>query len=257
MRKLITIAGVGLASAGLLLAGTGAASAETLHRNGAEKVTVTADSTRVPAGARVTKAKVTVKKGKKTVARNKNFYKAKKGKYKVRSTVSYYFPGTETYVPGVTTTSPATTTNIPASDLWLGTCTVTSRTLAQDNSTYTYWDGQPDYLSGEVWMDYTANCPASYFDKNYDTHRTTVDVKWQESAYLFNLNVTGDKAIDLYSDNDFYYVGQYVGSVYDFTLLTPVTHRTPGATTTTPGYWVTTPGSDVQTVKSTRTVRVK
>lgn len=264
-----------IAATGLLMGGVAtAASAETIHRNGAKKVTITADlNKKVPAGATVTKSRITVKKGKKTVAKNKKRYRAKKGKYKVISTVwlslptttKTWVPGTDTYVPGTTTTGPATTKNITADDLWINTCTVASRTIAQDNSTYTYWDGQPDYLTGEVWVDYTANCSAEYYDDDYDVQRTNVDVKWQESTYLFNLNVTGDKSIDLYSDNDFYYVGQYVGGVYDFTLLTPVTHTTPGKTTTTPGYYESTPGYYVTTangttshkVKSKRTVRVR
>ncbi len=117
MRKLLTLAGATVATASLLVGGVAtSAGAETIHRNGAKKVTITADTTKkVPAGAKVTKKRVTVKKGKKTVAKNKKRYRAKKGKYKVTSFVTYRFPSSSTWVPGTTTTGPATTTTTPAS----------------------------------------------------------------------------------------------------------------------------------------------
>jgi hypothetical protein len=247
MKKIIaTIAATGL----LLVGGASAASAETMYRNGANKVTITA--TGAPEGAQITKAKVTVKKGKKTVARNKNFYKAKKGTYKVTSTVTYYMPGTSTWVEGATT---STTKTVAANDLYLGTCTVTSRAIAQDNSTYKYWYGQIDYLSGEVWVDYTANCPAYFYDSNFNSKMTNVSVKWRESVYvLVESGLTGVKSTDLWKDIDMKYIGQYTDDASSWTLVNPVTYT---ETTTAPGYWTYTPDGPSLTTKNTRTVSVR
>jgi hypothetical protein len=266
MKKLVAIAVAAVVALGVTAA---PASAETLYRNGSNKVTI--KPVGAPEGSSVIKAKVTVKKGKKTVARNKNFYKAKKGSYKVTSTVSYYFPaynvqGPAKQVQGPSTQvqGPSTTKNVPADDLYLGTCTVTSRTIVQDNTTYKYL-GDPDaWLSGDAWIDYTANCPATYYDDDFNKQNVNVNVKWQESDYVFVENVTGDKTTDLAANPDFYYVGQFTDYVYNFTLLNPVTYVAPGSWTTVPGAWTTVPGdwttvpaTGVTTVKTTRYVRVR
>jgi len=268
MKKIIAA----VAAAGLLCIGAAApASAETLYRNGANKVTITAQG--APEGAAVTKAKVTVKKGKKTVARNKNFYRAKKGKYKVTSTVSYFIPaysvqGPAKQVQGSPTQvqAPATTKNILPIDIWTGTCTTTGHSIAQDNSTYGYLGGELDYLAGEVYMDYTAHCPSAYYyDTNDDKQTVVVDVKWQEGEYILNETVTGDKVTDILNDVDVLYIGQFTDPTYeDFSLVNPVTETIPGMWTTVPGAWTTVPGdwttvpaTPVTTVKSTRTVVVK
>lgn len=143
MNKLISGLVATTVAGGLLVAGAGSASAETLYRTGANKVTITPVG--APAGAQVTKAKVTVKKGKKTVARNKNSYKAKKGKYKVTSTVTYFPQVVRTFGPN---------------DVW-ASCRVTGREIVSDR---TSWDAAEAaewgdaYISGQVTVRYAGTC---------------------------------------------------------------------------------------------------
>ena len=68
---------------------------------------------------------------------------------------------------------------------------------------------------------------------------------------------TGDKAIDLLFDQDILNVGDWNDGVSGEHITQAPTYTVPGVTTTTPGHWITTPNSDVETVKSMRTVRVK
>lgn len=252
MKKIITIAVAAVMALGVTAA---PASAETLYRNGSNKVTIKPWFPGTD-GIEIIKERVTVKKGKKTVAKNKKFYKAKKGKYKVTSTM-WYRTATDRWVEGTTTTIPGVTKSVSASDLYLGRCTVTSRTFVQDNSVYKGSDSFGWWLAGDVWVDYTATCAASYYDDDYNVRNVTVGVKWNESDYVFVDPVTGDKATDLAANDDFYYVGQYTDSVYNFSLLTPVSYVTAPTTTTSPGYWVTDYGTEIYTWKYTRTVKVK
>ncbi len=284
MKKIIATA----VTTGLLLAGGAAtASAETLYRSGANKVTITAQG--APEGAAVTKAKVTVKKGKKTVARNKDFYKAKKGTYKVTSTVSYYLPGYSVQGPATSVQGPSTQVQGPGttksvtpaqSDLMLEKCTVTGRTITNrtvqvDYYSYYYDEGS---LKGQAAVTYTGNCTAKVWDENgtlrtlawTDDWTEVISVSaWVDYMYLpFDVNGWLQTALAT-NDSDLWldYVGDEVlypgdGSELEkapaYSVTVPGAWTTiPGAWTTVPGAWTTAPATPITTVKTTRTVVVR
>lgn len=276
MKKIVaTIAATGL----LLVGGASSASAETLYRNGAKKVTITASTAKVPAGAEVTKARIWVKKGKKTVAKNKKFYKAKKGKYKVTSKVTYRFPATETYVPGVTTTSPAITKTVPVteSDMAFERCTVTGRSIenrtVQATDYDSYW-GEAT-VQGQAVITYTGNCTAEVVSLGYVEHKWTdewtelvsVFEPWEAMSYdeylTFDPQAWLENELAKSSSAALSWpelVGNvvfYPGDGTELDKAGSITVTVPGVTTTTPGYWITNPASSTITVTSTRTVRVR
>jgi hypothetical protein len=273
MKKIIaTTVATGL----LLVGGAATASAETLMRNGANKVTITAQG--APAGAQVTKAKVTVKKGKKTVAKNKNFYKAKKGTYKVTSTVTYYVPETSTYTEGTLTKAPDTTQveAITEDDLTSEQCVVTGRTV-QNRSvvlTYSTYFGEAT-VRGQADVTYTGACTAFVNDSQFARHNLSWTDEWTETesvldwvkmsqseaasfdvqAWLNSLLATNDSTLYARHMND---VVLYPGDGTELDKAPKsVTATIIGAHTYTPGYWTTIPGVPSTTVKTTRTVVVK
>ena len=189
MKKFIAAA----AATGLLLIGAAApASAETMYRNGANKVTITAKG--APKGAPIITATVTVKKGKKTVARNKPFYKAKKGKYKVTSIVSYYSaiatqvqgPSTQVQTPSTQVQVPPTTKLVPLTqgDLVSEHCTVFKRTIADHTVAVTdYWvgdEGGTGMLEGLAAVTYTGGCSAWVYDEYNVAHPLAWTDDWTE-----------------------------------------------------------------------------
>lgn len=143
MRKILAV----LATCGLLLVGPSVpAQAETLYRNGANKVTITAKG--APHGAQIIKARITVKKGKKTKAKNKPFYRAKKGTYSVASTIVY---------------RPRTTLRRASASTVFAQCRVTSKAITSDRTSWNVWDVQEDgtvigYYAGQVTVRYTGKC---------------------------------------------------------------------------------------------------
>jgi hypothetical protein len=168
MKKIIaTIAATGL----LLVGGASTASAETLYRNGAKKVTI--NPAGAPAGAVVTKAKVTVKKGKKTVARNKNFYKAKKGKYKVTSTI--------TYIP--TFTRPMT-----QQDSGTAYCLVTSHAVVSHQTTFVSDGDGWGKVTGPATIRYTGTCTVDFYPSEaWDGEQVvTYDTAWTEDVTVWD-----------------------------------------------------------------------
>ena len=173
MKKIIAAA----AATGLLLIGAAApASAETLYRNGANKVTI--KPVGAPAGAEVTKAKVTVKKGKKTVARNKSFYKAKKGKYKVTSTFTYF---------------PTFTRPMTYDDQTSVYCNITSRAVIADQTTWVAYESDPSEgrVTGPATIQYTGTCRVDFYPTAAwsGTQTVTYPTTWTEDEAVFETSV--------------------------------------------------------------------
>lgn len=171
MKKIIaTVAATGL----LLIGGASAASAETLYRSGANKVTITAQG--APAGAQVIKARVTVKKGSKTVAKNKAFYKASKGKYRVISTV--------TYLPMVTRPMTAADADSPY-------CLITSRAVVSHQTTWVAYDYDPaeGRVTGPARIRYTGTCTVEFYPTEaYGGSQTrTYNTAWTEDVTVFGI----------------------------------------------------------------------
>lgn len=293
MKKIVAVV-AGTAAAGLLFAGAASpASAETVNRNGAKKVTITAQG--APAGAVVTKAKVTVKKGKKTVARNKNFYKAKKGTYKVTSTVSYYLPAYDVQLPSTQVQGestevqgPSITKTVPVleSDMHSEKCTVTGRSVA--NRTVQAVDFYDAYemsdwatVRGQAAIAYTGNCTATFYDEDVNAHPVAwaddwteivsvgemVDMTraefdafnaqaWLENELAKNSNVLSPSFVGdvvLYPGD-----GTELDKAGSITVTLPGEWTTvAGQWTTVPGEWVTVPATPVTTVKNVRTVVVR
>lgn len=247
------------------------ASAETLYRNGANKVTI--KPIKAPAGTVTTKARVAVKKGSKTVAKNKSFYKAKKGKYKVTSTVTYFTPSSDVWVPEVIGSSTTKVVPVLESDMAFEQCIVTGRTItnrtvqAVDYSDY--W-GEAT-VTGQAVIAYTGTCTAEIASQGYVKHSWTdewteledVFEPWEDmtreefdsfNAQAWLEGALGSNGRPLYPHpigNVVYYPGN--GSELD--KAGSITVTVPG--TVTPGYWNFTPAGPLTTVKSTRTVVVR
>lgn len=167
MRKLSTIAASTVATAGLLLAGTApAASAETLHRNGASTVTIRPSG--APAGAAVSGATVTVKNGSRTVAVNRKSYRATKGTYRVTSTLTY---------------RKARTVTVPASSVW-AECRVSSKRITDDRTAWRSWFDGTGYYAGQVTVRYSGTCTDTIYDSNYNSRRLTWQTSWSDDEYM-------------------------------------------------------------------------
>ena len=217
--KKVVAAVAGTVAAGLLIAGAAApASAETLYRTGANKVTITPQG--APEGAVITKAKVTVKKGKKTVARNKNFYKAKKGKYKVTSTISYFPVATVQMQPG----------NVYAE------CRVTNRELVSDRTEWKY-AGDPDaWLYGQVTIRYTGDCTEDPVAFDYAIGSWVPSVTWQttwieDPLVMVDYTGTTDRNATILADSDVAKIGD-VANVSGDKMSSVPTYTTHGDQTT-------------------------
>jgi len=155
------------AAAGLLLAGSApAASAETLHRNGASTVTIRPAG--APAGAKVSTAVITVKKGTRTVAVNQRSYRATKGTYRVTSTLTY---------------RAARTVTLPAGSVW-AECRVDSKRITDDRTSWRDYSDGTGYFAGQVTARYSGTCTDTVYDSNHNSRRLAWTTSWSDDKYL-------------------------------------------------------------------------
>lgn len=172
MKKIISIAVATVVALGVAAA---PASAETMYRNGANKVTI--KPVGAPADSVVTKARVTVKKGKKTVAKNKPFYKAKKGKYKVTSTITYIS----------TFTRPMT-----YQDSGTAYCLIASRAVVSHQTTFVADGDGWGVVSGPATVRYTGTCTVDFYPSEAwsGAQTLTYDTAWTEDVTVWDYERT-------------------------------------------------------------------